>query len=144
MVSVYWGTCPRCDEPRRFEFQVSGKVVAPPAFGGAEPSTIIDPGEFLTLSRRAAAAAPADPGGLPVDEVDGAYEAIALAVAALEEVLKFIPVAENGVPSHAFLSPAGRAMFQRKPHHFDREALEARIAVYRARRSTYERLALGS
>jgi hypothetical protein len=144
IVSVYRGDCPGCGRTREFDFEISGTVVAPPAFGGDEPSRIIDPGEFLTLGRRAAAAAPPDPSDLSAAGVDEAYDAIELAVAALEEVLKFVPLDANGVPQNAFLSDAGRAMYTTEPAQFDRERLEAQLGRYRETWATYERLAFGN
>lgn len=37
-LSVYRGSCPQCGTARRFEFLVDSGGVAPPAFGGPEPS----------------------------------------------------------------------------------------------------------
>jgi hypothetical protein len=140
MVSVYQGVCDGCGDHRMFEFEVSGVVVAPPAFGGAQPSLIIDPAEFLTLSRRAAAAAPADPRQLSGDAAADALDSIEMAVAALEEVLKFIPADAPAVPADAFRSDAGRAMYAHEPQQFERVWLERLLGTYRAVHSIYARL----
>src|SRR5262245_59476737 len=55
LVSVYQGDCPSCGRPRRFAFAVDEQSVPPPAYGGPEPSQIIDPGEFYAMGERAAA-----------------------------------------------------------------------------------------
>jgi hypothetical protein len=115
-LSVYEGSCPRCAAARSFEFLVDGRGVAPPAFGGPEPSRIIGPEEFYALSQRAAAVAR---GGDPAD----GYEAALDAVAAVEEVLKFIPPGADAVPAQAlpYDDPAG----------YTRERLEALRYAYR-------------
>ena len=68
--STYSGVCPSCGAPRSVTFSVPRALV--PGFGGAEPSQIITPDEFLDLARRAIA-----------------HDDLAFAEAALEEALKF-------------------------------------------------------
>jgi hypothetical protein len=115
-LSVYQGSCPRCRTARRFEFLVDGRGVPPPAFGGPEPSRIIGPEEFYALSQRAAAVAR---DGDPADR----YEAALDAVAAVEEVLKFVPPGADAVPAETLPhdDPAG----------YTRERLEALRYTYR-------------
>jgi hypothetical protein len=52
-VVVYQGDCPGCGRSRRFEFRIPAEPVAGPAYGGQEPSEIVDAGEFLWYSDRA-------------------------------------------------------------------------------------------
>lgn len=138
MVSVYEGVCGRCGAPRHFEFEVTGEIPPPPAYGGDAPSRIIDPSEFLTVGDDLAAAVPPDPATLDPAALDDAYEAIEMAVAALDEVLKFVPAGANGVPPDAFLTDAGRAVYARDPGRFGREQLLGTLSEYRTIRSAYE------
>lgn len=128
--SSYEGACPACGTIRRFDFVVLDANLAPPALGGPEPSSIIDPGEFLAAGDEAVRYAAASPGALP-DEIADAYDAATDAVAAVEEVLKFIPAGAATVPAAAFTSPAGRAVFAADPGRFERGRLEADLGERR-------------
>jgi hypothetical protein len=130
MISVYSGGCGRCGQQRRFEFEVSGDLPPPPTFGRDEPSRIICPGEFLALSRRIAGVALADPGTLDEADLEDGYDAIELAVAALLEVLKFVPADTDAVPPDAVSSAAGRDLYDAEPAQFDRQRLSAELAAH--------------
>lgn len=138
LFSVYEGSCGNCGVQRRFEFAVPVQPVQPaqPAvpgrYGGEEPSRIVDPGEFLWSSERAAAGVPADPGELAADvDPDDAYDAVELAVAGVIEVLKFLPPGADSVPPEAFSSPLGRRMYDADPGRFGRDRLNSVLADYR-------------
>jgi hypothetical protein len=126
-ISAYEGQCPTCATPRRFEFVVLDPDLPPPALGGGEPSTIIDPGEFYEVAVLAAAAAelPADPAP---EQIGDAYDAAADSAAATEEVLKFIPVGATTVPAEVFRSQRGRAVRDADPSRFERDRLEGMLA----------------
>jgi hypothetical protein len=128
--SSYEGECPGCRTARRFEFIVLNPDLAPPALGGVEPSQIIDPGEFLAAGDLAARFVTVRAGATP-DEVAEAYDAAVDAVAAVEEVLKFIPAGATTVPEAAFTTPAGRAVRAADPGRFDRDRLEPVLAERR-------------
>jgi len=128
--SSYEGACPTCRSARRFDFIVLDYDLAPPALGGAEPSRIIDPAEFLDAGDRAAEYAVVQPGAAP-DDVAVAYDAAVDAVATVDEVLKFIPPGASVVPETAFGSPAGRAALADDPGRFSRERLESVLAQRR-------------
>jgi hypothetical protein len=137
LTSAYVGECPSCGTPRRFEFRVPDDPVPPPAFGGPEPSQIIDPGEFLEMGDRAAAYADSatrvtstrDAGGSDAGASDAAYDAALDAVAAVEEVLKFLPPGADAVPERAFTSEIGRAVRAADPSRFDRGRLEELLSA---------------
>ena len=122
LVSVYEGDCPSCGQGRRFAFAVDEEPVPPPAYGGPEPSQIIDPGEFYAMAERAAAYARAVPDG---------HEAAVDALAAIEEVLKFLPPGADAVPEDAFASAGGMAVYSAGPERFRRERLESLRDEYR-------------
>ncbi|MFI5776864.1 hypothetical protein [Nocardia sp. NPDC051570] len=119
LLAVYSGSCARCGLPRQFTFVLDDEMPpSPPAFGGAAASRIICPGEFLVVAEQAAAR-------------DRDRTAVATAVAAVEEVVKFIPDAMDAVPAEAFTSLTGRAAYVREPGRFARARLEATASAYR-------------
>jgi hypothetical protein len=89
-------------------------------FGGPEPSELLDPGEWLVVADLAANRAPA------ADQAD-----FALAAAAIDEVLKFIPDGADEVPEAALRGGTGREAYAREPGRFRRRRLEAVAAAYR-------------
>lgn len=138
LLAVYRGICPRCALPRRFTFVLDEAAPPPPpAFGGPAPSRIICPGEFLLLADRAAASAALAPEhGADPERAEHARAALATAVAAAEEVLKFIPDGGSCVPEASFTSQAGRAAYAREPGRFSRASLEETVAERRAALTT--------
>jgi hypothetical protein len=134
LLAVYRGTCPRCELPRQFTFALDDAVPPPPpAFGGPQASRIIDPGEFLLVADRAAASATLEPDADAASrQAERARVALATAVAAVDEVLKFIPEGESAVPAAAFTSLAGRAAYAREPGRFSRSRLEATAEAHRS------------
>lgn len=138
LLAVYSGLCPRCGLPRRFVFALDDAIPPPPpAFGGAAPSRIVDPGEFLLYADKASAAADFAPApGDPRADERGRL-ALAAAAAAVDEVLKFIPPGAAAVPEAAFASATGRALYAREPGRFSRVRLEATAASHRAALAGY-------
>ncbi len=139
LIAVYEGECPGCQAVRRFEFQlVSDMPPAPPAFGGDAPSQLIDPGQFLWVAEQFASSVPADPGDLaPGESREDAQDAMATAVAAVEEVLKFIPQGADAVPEEAFTAPEGWMVYHQEPGRFRRSRLEAVLQAYREGLAAY-------
>jgi hypothetical protein len=129
-ISSYEGECPGCGTRRRFEFVVLDPNIPPPTLGGAEPSTIIDPGEFYEIAVLSATVAEVGPNASP-EEVADAYDAAADAAATVEEVLKFIPPGATAVPEEAFTSARGQAVRAADPSRFERDALEGVLAERR-------------
>jgi hypothetical protein len=131
LVAVYRGPCVECGTERAYEFELIGQAPAALAFGGPQPSRIVDPGQFFALAREAAALVPADPAQCPPEELDEAREAIAMAVSAIDEVGKFVPADADAVPPAAFTSEAGGALYAADPTQFRRARIEAVAAAYR-------------
>jgi hypothetical protein len=125
LISRYTGTCAGCGAPRQFEFQLPETVLPPPRrgvrFGGDEPSQLFDPGEWMALADEHARAVPADGGA---DSEAGA-RSLAIAAAAIDEILKFVPASADACPADAFASPRGRAVYDAEPGRFRRARLEA-------------------
>ncbi|WP_328449392.1 hypothetical protein OG780_17905 [Streptomyces sp. NBC_00386] len=129
LVAVYEGVCPRCGRARSFAFRLTDELPpAPPAFGGSEPSRIIDPGEFLWVSDQVATDTGLRLLHTPPAERHQQREGSAFALAAVEEVLKFLPRGADSVPGELFTSERGREVYDRTPHRFERAALLENIA----------------
>jgi hypothetical protein len=109
-------------------------------FGGAEPSGIIDAGEWLAFAHTTSAGGPVEPAGLTDRERAAAALAMEAAAAAVREVVKFIEPGEERLPRSAVWTDRGRAEFDRDPWRFSR----ARLAVIeKAYRDAAGRLAGG-
>ncbi|MFD8740746.1 hypothetical protein ACFV06_38330 [Streptomyces sp. NPDC059618] len=129
LVAVYEGVCPRCGSARSFAFRLTDELPpAPPAFGGSEPSRIIDPGEFLWVSDQVATDAGLRLLHTPPVGRHEQREGSAFALAAVEEVLKFLPQGADRVPVESFTSERGREEYERAPHRFERAALLENVA----------------
>ena len=130
LAARYAGTCEGCGTPRSHLFGLPERETFSdrfPAFGGAEPSQLLDAGEWLWVADLTA-------GNVPADDADGARQALAIAMAAVEEVVKFIPPGRDEVPEGAFWSERGRRLRAAEPGRFQVERL---LIV----RDTYRRLA---
>jgi hypothetical protein len=130
----YFATCPSCAAERHFVFRLPERPLLPPPnisvlFGGPEHSELLDAGEWLWIADACArAAVPVgrdSSGGFRYD--DSARESLEVAVAAMDEVLKFIPPDAEQVPISAFWSETGRQVRDREPGRFRRD----RLAVVR-------------
>ncbi|WP_031172518.1 hypothetical protein [Streptomyces durhamensis] len=133
IVAVYEGVCRQCGRIRRFTFLMAEDIPPPPpAFGGPEPSQIIDPGEFLDVAFRIAETTGVRLLNAPDSEQHTYRGAVAYALAAYEEVLKFIPPGQNAVPASAFTSEVGRTRYQSEPGNFRRDVLELSVKNARA------------
>jgi hypothetical protein len=121
------GTCPGCQHPREFIFGVpetleSGGASWELFFGGDKPSQIIDAGEWLDIAQRLAKSVPQSRSFRPGKRREG-REVLTEAVAATNEVLKFIPIGADEVPDEAFWSDRGQQKRDENTEQFRREAL---------------------
>ncbi|MFG2573365.1 hypothetical protein [Streptomyces sp. NPDC048481] len=103
-----------------------------PAFGGSQPSQIIDPGEFADVAFRISESVGLELLNTPESEHHELRDAVAYALAAFEEIPKFIPAGEDAVPESAFTSEAGRARYRQEPRKFERGILEMNVRRARA------------
>ncbi|OLE29396.1 MAG: hypothetical protein AUG44_04290 [Actinobacteria bacterium 13_1_20CM_3_71_11] len=110
--------CANCGNRARFAFRVP--VPAATGFGGDEPSQLIDPGQWLRLADV-----------VTRDAGAGQRDRVALAVAAITEVLKFVKPGEDAVPGHEFWTDSGRQVFDEARWRFDKESLEFELDRYR-------------
>ncbi|GAA3230682.1 hypothetical protein ACFO1B_27000 [Dactylosporangium siamense] len=139
LASRYTGACPGCGTGREFEFDLPEVVLFPPAhgvrFGGDQPSRIVDAGEWLFVADMVLehVAAVPDPRASAA-ELAGAKRDVEMAVAALDEVLKFLPAGADTAPPSAFWTDRGRQVQAAEPGRFRRVRL---LAV----REAYQRIA---
>ncbi|WP_238005624.1 hypothetical protein KZZ52_42810 [Dactylosporangium sp. AC04546] len=137
--SVYEGDCPGCRRSRRFRFLIPLAPAPSPAFGGAEPSRIIDPAQFLDHYRATVATVVPDPARVPAHLLPRQYALLRTGLAALEEVLKFVPPGATVVPAGSFTSAAGAASYARDPGQFRRERLIALLELHQVTVAAYAR-----
>ncbi|MGW0363537.1 hypothetical protein [Streptomyces sp. NPDC002990] len=132
IAAVYEGACRQCGRDRGFTFVMADEIPPPPpAFGGPEPSQIIDPGEFAEVVRRLSERAALAMLNSPHSEHHKHRGAAAYALAALDEVFKFLPPGEDAIPASAFTSEVGRARYEREPGKFRRDILEIELRLTR-------------
>ncbi|GAA3567602.1 hypothetical protein GCM10022419_055510 [Nonomuraea rosea] len=131
LVNRYSGACEKCGTPREYLFGLPERPVMPagyPTFGGAEPSELLDAGEWLWVADLTA-------GNVPVDDQAEAVRTLRVAAAAVEEVVKFVPPGADAVPGDGFWSERGQRMRAAEPGRFDLDRL---LIV----RDTYQDLAV--
>ncbi|NJP91726.1 hypothetical protein HCN51_20065 [Nonomuraea sp. FMUSA5-5] len=119
LANRYSGTCESCGRPREYLFGLPERPVMPagyPTFGGAEPSQLLDAGEWLWVADLTA-------GNVPADDAAEAHRTLSVATAAVEEVVKFIPPGADEVPDDGFWSQRGREMRAAEPGRFQLDRL---------------------
>jgi len=128
LADQHTGICTGCGRNRRFVFRVPG--LAPQhsdRYGGPEPSQIVDAGEWRLISL-------AYMGELDNvrDRPDQLREVLQVALAAYQEMLKFIPPGQQEMPESAFFTERGRQIkVGEPPMSFTRSFLEAMIDAAR-------------
>lgn len=133
LVISYVGSCPGCGAEWEYFFGLPERETPAgsfPTFGGSEPSELLDAGQWLEVADRTA-------GDVPADDQEEAGRVLAVARAAVEEVVKFIPPGRDAVPEDAFWTDDGRRVRDAEPGRF---RLERLLLV----RDTYRRLGTGT
>ncbi|MDN3351284.1 hypothetical protein [Actinomadura sp. DC4] len=133
LANRYAGTCGGCGVRREFWFGLPERGVVPaeyPAFGGPEPSALLDAGQWRWVADLTA-------GNVPEDDPAEARRSLAIARAAVEEVLKFVPPGADAVPGEAFWSEQGRQVYDASPSRFALEELLAARTGYREQAKRY-------
>jgi hypothetical protein len=119
----YHGVCPGCGARREFVFALPERPTPPRpgeqvTFGAhRDPSVLFDAGQWLAVADMLAFAAGLD---VPPEE---RRESLTIAIACLDEILKFLPDGSDEPPASMFWSDAGRAERDRDPGRFLRESL---------------------
>jgi hypothetical protein len=135
LIAVYTAACH--GEMRTFEFDVPKPVAARGLFGDEAPSTIIGPGEFLSVADRMSKSVPAVAEGLAPAQIEEARRRLRVAAACLDEIVKFVPAGHDRVPPSAFTSETDQEVYEREPGRFSKARLEAVAAAYRQMLSRY-------
>ncbi|MFC7548798.1 hypothetical protein [Plantactinospora sp. GCM10030261] len=129
----YAGACVDCGRERTFEFRQPEELSMPPEnawAAGDEPSELLDAGEWLWVAD-SYGSVPAEPSE-ELSEVRRRHLRTDLmaALAAVDEVLKFLPDDAAEVPDEAFWSERGRRMRVAEPGRFQRFRLAAARQTY--------------
>ncbi|TQS43827.1 hypothetical protein [Cryptosporangium phraense] len=135
--SRYSGTCPSCGTEREFVFRLPDDIVLPVVgqvvYGDGAPSELLDPGEWLWVADRYAGAVPAQAAALDAEGRQEVRSRISAAIAAMDEVLAFVPAGADEVPAESFWSDLGRSVRDEEPGRFARDRLQVI-------RDTYQRI----
>lgn len=127
--------CAGCGKLREFQFRLADDHIEQGLrfgrFGGATRSELIDAGEWRWVSSLIASRNPAYITHLTPEQQQQAKTDLGIAIAALEEVLKFIPRGATEVPPEAFWTVRGRQDRADGRVHFRRDMIEAVLAAYR-------------
>ncbi len=129
LASRYSGICSACGARREFWFGLPEREVMPveyPTFGGPEPSQLLDAGQWRLVADLTS-------GSVPDDDLAEARRSLAIAAAAIGEVLKFVPPGADQVPDEGFWSAPGRQARDEDPARFTRERLQTARTAYRER-----------
>jgi len=143
LIARFTGPCRTCGATRTYEFVMERETSSPPAFGGQEASRLLDAGEFLWASDQAAARVPVNVSGLTPRRRGDAMADLRYAIAALQEVAKFIPGGADAVPVEAVSSELGQVLYRADPERFTREVLQEHLASYREGLADLEGVAAG-
>lgn len=135
LASRFTGSCTACGQPREFVFRLPEQILVPEPdqvrFGpDGEASELIDAGEWLLVAEQSARGVPASVDGLDEAGRAAARTALATVLAAMDEVLKFIPDDADAVPEQACWTTRGRLRYATEPGRFRRVRLVVRRAAY--------------
>ena len=133
--SRYAGHCAACGAAREFHFRLpEHSFEVPPdievSYGGPAPSELLDAGQWLWVADRYASTVPAGPERLAPDQQRIARARLSAAIAAIGEVLKFLPDDAEDVPSSAFWTPLGRSVYEPDPGRFRWSRLDVVRGAY--------------
>lgn len=140
------GRCVGCGRSRQFAFEMpsdSTEVSLDMRYGrGDEPSRLLDPGEWLGVSEFYRMAAEDEMRSLDRDDDEAVARTSALLVAslaALDEVVKFIPDGAATVPEGSFWSQSGRMVYETSGERFSHDRLRALRGELGGRIADFER-----
>jgi hypothetical protein len=127
--------CTQCGKFHEYRFRFPAEPSTPvdghEHFGGDEPSELLDAGQWLLLADAMLEGVPFRPGELSPAKRRILRDRVDVAVAAVEEAMKFLPEGENAVDPFAFWSQPGYRLFSSQPWMFERDELEMLLADYR-------------
>jgi hypothetical protein len=133
--------CPQCAEFHEYRFRFPAEPATPvdghQRFGGDEPSELFDAGQWLLVADAMLEDVPEHPGELAPARRRALRDRVDVAVAAVEEALKFLPEGGNAVSPFAFWSEPGYRLFSSQPWMFERDELASLLAEYQRILSRY-------
>jgi hypothetical protein len=133
--------CPNCGVLAEYVFRFPARRLASTdghrRFGGDEASELLDPGQWLLLSEAMVAELPDDPRRLDRAGRRAARESIDVALAAVEETMKFLRDGEDSVSGYSFWSQPGYHLFVAQPWMFERRWLASQLTELRAMLARY-------
>lgn len=131
LVSVYEARCHDDPAPTRFAFLVEDVTAPPWQYGGAAPSKIIAPDEFMVWADLLSKKVPASAEGLDPEQRRRHKLMLESAASCLLEAAKFIPPGAERVPEGAMALRDRWEKLQITPGRFDRPRLEIVAKTYR-------------
>jgi hypothetical protein len=129
LASRYSGACAGCGRAREFTFLLPEEIFLPEGdqvrYGGAEPSQLLDAGEWLWIAEQHARVVPYSAHRRPEPEREQYLGHLNIAAGAMEEVIKFVPRGSRVVPESALWTERGRSVYAAEPGRFTLERLRA-------------------
>ncbi|HKS99306.1 MAG TPA: hypothetical protein VJT31_07235 [Rugosimonospora sp.] len=142
-VRLFRAVCGDCRALRRFWFRFPVEPVPTgdghQRFGGPQASELLDPGEWMIVADDLLASVPADPRGLTAERAGQAWQDADAALAAVEEVLKFLGPGEDRIPPAAFRSAEGGEVWRTGAWRFERAWLDSQLEICRNTLAAYPR-----
>ena len=137
----YHGHCEDCGNPREINF-VLPEFILPYSdiftYGGDKPSSLIDAGQFLMVSDQYARSVPASIENQDKLQLEAGIQRLQIAIAALEEILKFIPENGDRLCEDDFFTSGGLQFYLSQPNNwFSRGRLNALHDAYHDILSNY-------
>ncbi|MGW4380730.1 hypothetical protein [Kitasatospora sp. NPDC004531] len=140
LVAVHEGRCPSCGRPRRFEFRLPETAAPDGKFGGADASTLLDAGEFLAVSEHYRDLARTRARQNTPEALAAVVPLLDEAIAAFEEIDKFIPRGADDVPADTVTSEIGRKVYAANAGRFNRRHLDEALHGLHRLRAAYAEL----
>ena len=131
LIALYSGV--REKERWNFAFDIPEPFGTAGRFGGAAPSEIITPAQFLRQADALTQRIPASAEGLSEADRQAAAGDLDFAADCIDEVIKFIPSDRDDVPLNRFLTADDIQFFYIEPGRFIRLRLDAVRRTYRSR-----------
>ena len=143
---TFWSYQIRCQSGKLLEFDFELDGLPEPKrglrrkveYGGAEPSRLIDAGVWMMVADRFADLAPKSLAGLAEKRRREAASNLEIAIAAVGEILKFIPAGADRLSSTTLTSSRGKTYFNKDVRRFTRAAVEELRSELEARMRRYK------
>jgi hypothetical protein len=120
----------RCQSGKLLEFEFSVLPKERPglrrsvSYGGKEPSQLLDAGDWMLIADRHVGKAPKSVAGMSEKARKLAKEDLQIAIACVDEILKFIRPGETSVSSTTLTGNRGKTYFNKDVRRFRRDQLD--------------------